>query len=130
MAIGSGVGTPVAPGTVTTYNPSLGSSSVPLHIYANIVGADECGFWGVRRDGQENAACGVIWRKYQRDRVMSALREAQETMQRVLGYPMVPTYVDEWAEYATPLVLQYARLIDFGVRTEVVCRAGDHGPIR
>lgn len=54
---------------------------------------------------------------------MSALREAQETMQRVLGYPMVPTYVDEWAEYATPLVLQYARLIDFGVRTEVVLEA-------
>lgn len=123
MATGSGVGTPVQPGVVTTYNPTLGSTSVPLHVYAQAVGADECGFWGVRRDGQEDAACGVIWRKYQRDRISSALREAQETMQRVLNYPMVPTYVDEWADYSNPLILKYARLINFGVRTEIQLEA-------
>lgn len=122
--IGGGVGTPVSPGSTIIGGVNVGSSAIPLCQYPAITGADECGFWGVRYDGQGNAACGYIWRKYQRDRLMSALAQAQESIENLLNYPLVPKFVEDRQVWGNPVLTKYARIIDFGRPVSYVIESG------
>lgn len=70
-----------------------GNCAVPLHRYAALIGYDEPAFWGVRYDGQEERACNGFWDEARRMQIANALNEAQWDIERIVGYPLCPTWV-------------------------------------
>lgn len=80
--------------------PFVEQSALSLARYAQIVGLDECNFWGVRYDGQPEYGCGSIWSKANRDMVAKALAQAQADIEAQLGYHLAPAWdVDEYHAY-------------------------------
>lgn len=139
MATGSGTGTPVtSPGIVPVTLPDAWPNcAVSLARYAQIIGYDECAFWGVRYDGQEQFACSTFWNEWQRQSVADALAQAQQMMEDILGYPLCPTwitgtipttgdarYVDEQGVVGNPVTTRWAHVLQAGVMAESVISDG------
>lgn len=124
--VSSGVGIP--PDTIPAPWPNC---AVPLARYADIIGYDQCAFWGVRYDGQESLECGTFWTEWERQSLADALAQAQQMIEDVLGYPLCPTfitgqlatdwrYVDEQPATGNPIVTRWAYILQPGVRAETV----------
>ena len=92
---GSGTGTPVSTSGIPPVNipDAWPNCAVSLARYAEIIGYDECAFWGVRYDGQEAFNCSTFWSEWQRQEVADALSQAQHMLEDVLGYPLCPTWI-------------------------------------
>ncbi len=134
---GSGSGTPI-PATTTTPASGLEALSIcalSLPEYANIIGYDECAFFGVAYDGQIDYDCRMFWTEWQRMDVYRALSEAQELMESVVGYPLCPTWIvgapESFGEqryvdtqgYSNPTLTKWGHIIAAGVRTESTLQA-------
>lgn len=79
--------------------PGYDNCAVPLHRYAQLIGYDEPMFWGVHYDGQEERACNSFWDEPKRLQIANALAEAQWDIERIIGYPLCPTWVTgEWTD--------------------------------
>lgn len=130
MATGSGVGIPIsAPGIGPVIFPDAWPNcAISLARYAQLIGYDECAFWGVRYDGQEQFECSTFWTEWQRQNIANALAEAQQMMEDILGYPLCPTwitgtipdsgdarYVDEQSAMGNPITTSWAHVLQAGV---------------
>lgn len=111
--------------------------AIPLARYAEIIGMDQCAFWGVGYDGQEQYACSTYWTEWQRNAVARALASAQQMLEDFIRWPLCPTWingeltddtdgrlVDEQAFYGNPLTTRWAYVIAVGVRAESVIASG------
>lgn len=111
--------------------------AIPLTRYAQIIGYDECAFFGVRYDGQEQFECSTFWSEWQRQSVADALSQAQGMMEDLLGYPLCPTwitgtipdtgdarYVDEQSAVGNPITTRWAHVLQAGVMAESVIGDG------
>lgn len=110
--------------------------ALTLADYARIIGYDECAFWGVFYDGQIEYDCRMFWTEWQRMDVLRALIEAQQLMERELGYPLSRTWVvgqpEEFGEqervdsqdYQGRILLRYGYLIRNGVKATATLAAG------
>lgn len=66
---------------------------VSLARYVQIIGHDECAFWGITYEGQPSVQCNTIWTESQRQMVKSALLDAQTQIEDYLRYPICPTWI-------------------------------------
>lgn len=136
---GSGTGTPIPfQPTVVDYSLlPIGICAMSLPEYASMIGYDECAFYGVYYDGQIEYDCRMFWTEWQRLDVYRSLREAQELMENVMGYPLCRTwvtgqptefgnqfYVDEQDYTSNPLLLRWGHFIQAGVRATSTLAAG------
>jgi hypothetical protein len=132
---GSGIGVPVTTTAISTLEP-LASCALSLSDYANIIGYDECAFFGVAYDGQIEYDCRMFWTEWQRLDVYRALVEAQQILETELRYPLCPTWVigtpEEYGEQryvdiqpsGNPLLTKWGFLIASGVRAEATLASG------
>lgn len=112
--------------TVST-TPSLLTDmlAVPLARYAQIVGYNEAAFFGVQQAGQEEYACRTIWTHWQRMAVARALQVAQSEIERVAGYSLTPTWVDdEQHDYSRVIVLDKSHVSVLGAKLVDVIHSG------
>lgn len=128
MATGSGTGTPVSGGTPPTSIPApLPRSCISLSRYAERIGFDECGFFGVVQSppGQVHTN-RPLWKRAERTRVAHFLAEAQAEIEQVIRYPLCPTwYADEAHDYTYPLKTKWANVIEVGVMATDDISAGE-----
>jgi len=97
----------------------ISRSVVSLPRYAKLIGYRECAFFGVSHEENPSFACREIWTKSQRDDISAYLQEAQETIERVLEYPLEPTWIaDERHDINTILITDWGRIIEAGIRAE------------
>lgn len=68
-----------------------GAVSIPA--YANILGISECGLWGVVPPNNERSQCKTVWTKRERDILARYLSEAQEEIEREIGFFLQPKWV-------------------------------------
>lgn len=137
---GGGTGTPVSVSLpAVPYDPyeaggDYGNCAVPLHRYAQLISYDECAFWGVRYDGQEERECNSLWTEIQRSAVAVALAEAQADIEGVVGYPLCPTWVGgdgdltgRWSDVQSVegvYMTRYGYVITPGIRAESTIASG------
>lgn len=83
--------------------------------YCEVLGIDECGFWGVYYDGQpEN--CRTLWIKTERDMVQRQLLEAQEELEEITRYPLTTCWIQgDRQPYKFPLIARWNKVIQGGV---------------
>lgn len=112
--------------------------AISLPKYAQMIGYDECAFFGVVYEGQAQAACNDLWSEYQRLEMAQALAEAQADMEDVIGYPLCPTWivgtpdeepggdlrrVDQQA-YSRVQAARYPHVLEVGARATETVAAG------
>lgn len=132
---GSGTGTPVAGGGIppTTIPDAWPNCAVSLSRYQQIIGYDECAFWGVTYTGQSEFECTQFWSEWMRQSVADALGQAQQMIEDIVNYPLCPTwitgaydtdedprYVDQQIAVGNPIVTRWAKVIQAGVMAESV----------
>jgi hypothetical protein len=72
-----------------------GDLSVPLALYAQIVGLDECAFWGVSVDTpSQGETCPTVWLLRERKTMARALLEAQEEVENLVRYPLATRWIE------------------------------------
>lgn len=65
-----------------------------LERYAQLTGYSECALYGVNRSGDPHSDCGDrIWGLSQRLLLVKYLREAQDEIEDVVGYPLAPRWI-------------------------------------
>lgn len=98
---GTGVGTPIAPGPVppTVIIPEWCTGALPLSRYATQYNGYECGFWGV---SNANEPRNSIWTLFQRQELARALCEAQEEIEKVVGYFLQPKWIEDEPHACSP----------------------------
>jgi hypothetical protein len=99
------------------------SMAVPLPLYAQTIGVDECAFWGVNT-GNQQSGCSAIWQLDERQLVARYLAEAQEEIERVTGYPLQPTWFTAEIHYTNPAMLRHSKVNAMGVRATAVIASG------
>lgn len=124
--VGSGTITPVGPGVPPSTIPAaLPASCISQVRYCEIIGINECAFFGVSRDDQEQYACGTIWTMYERNIIARYRAEAQDEIEAVTRYPMCPTwFADERRPYSWPLKSKWGHVIAGGVMATTSIAAG------
>lgn len=117
MADNKSHGTPVTGSpTITVLNAPVGTC-VTLPRYCEIVGLDECAFYGVYYTGQEDYGCGTIWNYRDRNMIADYLAEAQEEIEQVVGFKLCPTWTtDEYHPYTIPVISTWKKVIAAGVQ--------------
>lgn len=103
------------------------ASTVKLAEYAAAISVCECAFWGVRNSPcPDEQGCRDIWEKDDRDRIAYYLAEAQEEIERELGFFIGYKWVtSERHPYARPIVADWGYIIAGGVRAETDISAGE-----
>ena len=101
--------------------------AVPLALYAQKVGIPECSFWGVHRASDPDAACRTDpWKKPERDMVARELLRAQEMIERVVNFSLVPEWVSaERRPYRCPVTTKVKRVIEAGIRATAEISLGE-----
>lgn len=93
------------------------TSAVLLASYAQLIGVQECAFWGVNNGTAPAHACRQIWSLHDRNLVASYLAEAQAAMERVLNYPLGRRwFANEQHPYSVPVQARWGHVIAAGVR--------------
>jgi hypothetical protein len=96
------------------------ASTVKLAEYAQSIQVCECSFWGVRNSPcPDREACRDVWTKTQRDEIAFYLAEAQEELERKIGYFIGYKWVTEerWA-YTAPVQAKWGYIVAGGVKAE------------
>ena len=137
MATGSGTGTPIQPSGVTpTITPDAWPNcAVSLARYAQLIGYDECAFFGVSYDGQEQFECATFWTEWQRQNIAESLAQAQQMLEDMIGYPLCPTWVtgtigndgrmvDQQDVVGNPITTKWGMVLQAGVRATATIEAG------
>lgn len=131
MATGGGVGIPVISevpsGIIASAIPG---TAVSLPRYAQIIGYDECAFWGVTYDGQEQFSCSTFWTEWQRMNVAIYMRQAQQLIENVLNFPLCLTwiigeidqgdarFIDQQMWHGNPMITRWGMVHRGGVMAE------------
>lgn len=116
---GSTTGTPVVVGTYSGTPTAYLASAVSLARYAEIIQYSQCAFFGVSHEDNELYACREIWTQAQRDEVAFYLKQAQNKIESIIGYPLVPTWISsEKAPYKSKIMTKKAKLLQMGARAE------------
>lgn len=101
-------------------------SALPLYRYAQRVGYTECAFFGVSHPDNTQYACREIWSESQRRDVASALSEAQESIESILNYRMMPTWaVNEQYPFSFPLLTKWGKIIALGISKMTAISLGE-----
>ncbi len=100
--------------------------AVRLAEYPHVIGIPEDQFWGILNpDTYGDEACNPIWTYDMRQMVAYYLKEAQEEIEKVCGYPLAPRWiVDEQQYYGFPLLAKWNKLIEAGFRHVDTIQAG------
>lgn len=116
MATGSGVGYPIGGIVPSVSTGGYYASAISLATYAQIIGYRECAFFGVSHPDNERFGCREIWTKQNRDEISRYLVEAQEEIEKVVGYPMQQKWiVGEKHKLKLKILTKSTRLISPGV---------------
>jgi len=123
---GSGTGTPVTCGVVPDTVPeALRRTCVSLVRYGKLTNYNECSLFGVRHD--QDTRCFGIFSQFDRDNILYYLAESLEEIERVLKYPLCPTwYTDEVHPNHYPHLTLWKKVIAGGIRGSTDIAAG-HG---
>lgn len=117
---GSGTGTPIS-GSIATTDPTVTVySAVPLARYAEIINYSQDAFFGVANAIDNRYACRDIWTLQERQDAAFYLREAQDDIENVIGYPLVPKWVTEKLPFRRPVVVSDKHVVEPGVLTEEI----------
>ncbi len=117
---GSGKLTPVGPGVPPSTIPAaLPASCISLARYAEIIGADECAFWGVLRAGFQARECNDFWTERERWQIARYLSEAQAEIEQEIGYALCRRwFTDELHGCTAPIIAESGYVVAGGVRGE------------
>jgi len=108
-----------------TLPSALPNTAISLAEYAAFISYDECAFFGVAYDGQEQFDCRTQWTEAQRLAIAGALANAQTLLQDMLGFYLYPTWVTDEQDYISRLLLaQYGNLIQTGKQAISTLAAG------
>lgn len=99
---------------------ALPRSCISLARYAFLTGYSECAISGVNNPTDAHGDCeNPIWTEFQRNTLLRYLSIAQSKIEKVLKYPLCPTYyAAEEHIYRFPLHTDWVRLIAAGIRAE------------
>lgn len=132
MSSGSGtihpIPSPVSPSNVPTLAlpEAWPNCAVTLTMYQQYVGYDEAAFWGVTYDGQEELACNMLWTGRKRDQLANALAEAQSMFESVCGYPLCPTWIEDFQPCPhNPITTKNSKLIVMGKKSTSVIASSE-----
>lgn len=122
---------------MTTIPDAWPNCAVSLSRYQQIIGVDECSFWGVTYTGQSQFECTDMWSEWQRQNISDALAMAQQLIEDIVNYPLCPTwitgaydidedprYVDQQAGIGNPVVTRWTKIIQAGVQATSTIQAG------
>lgn len=110
---------------IPTLHTTAETSALKLARYVQILGLDECGFWGVVSPSGTQRNCRTIWTLQQRSNVARSLAEAQVEIEQIVGYPVGLRWITELKrEYRCPSLTKYGYVIQGGVRAVSVIAAG------
>lgn len=98
-------------------------SAVPLARYAQILGINECAFWGVT--GSDDYACHKVWTLEERRRLARYLAEAQDEIEQLVGYPLSPRYfASEQHPYLPTVHTRWGKVIETGIKATSAISTG------
>lgn len=105
--------------------------ALSLERYAQLIGFSECAIYGVNNPGKNYNDCdNKIWTLSQRVLAVKYLREAQDEIEQVVGYPLAPRWIAAeqhplYSACMTKVVhAKYGKLIAAGQKAETVIDAG------
>ena len=91
--------------------------AVPLPLYAQIIGYQECQFFGVRDDNAADYACRKVWLKSQRDEMAYYLAEAQDEIEQHANYYLKARWTtNEDKPYSYPVLTDWRKVIAGGIK--------------
>jgi hypothetical protein len=102
------------------------ASTVKLAEYAQSIQVCECAFWGIRNSPcPDREACRDVWMKPQRDEIAYYLAEAQEELEREVGFFIGHKWItaERWP-YSAPIQARWGYIVSGGVRAESDIGAG------
>lgn len=100
--------------------------AVTLPRYAQLIEYAECPFFGVSRPDIMQWDCRTIWTKHERDTVLKYLREGQEEIEHIVGYPLNRRwFTDEQHPYALPVMANRGYVVSGGVRATTDISLGE-----
>lgn len=117
--------------TVVTIPQMLSeATALPLARYAQILGYNECQFWGVN-DGSQLTNCRGIWLLSERLMIARYLREAQIEIEREINYALSTWrwFTEKKREFKCPVEARIGYVIEGGVRAVsniAIAEAVDH----
>jgi len=92
------------------------TSAIPLARYAEIIGYQDCAFFGVAHPANDRYACREIWTKPQREDAQFYLSEAQAELEKVIGYPLTPRWiVNEVHPFGYKIITNLTKVIELGI---------------
>lgn len=92
-------------------------SAVKLARYAQLADYAEDQFFGINNPTTQQEACKEIWTLRMRKQLAKYLREAQDEIELVCGYPLIARWiVDEPHPYKNPIHAKYGKLIAAGIK--------------
>lgn len=101
---------------MTVFGTPLRTSALPLARYAEIIGYQDCAFFGVAHPDNDNFACREIWTKFQRDEIQRHLAEAEDEIEGVIGYPLAPKWItDEVHPIGYKIITEKTNVIELGI---------------
>ncbi len=122
---------------MTTIPDAWPNCAVSLARYQQIIGVDECAFWGVAYTGQSEFECSQFWSEWQRQSVADALAQAQQMIEDIVNYPLCPTwitgaydsaedprYIDQQWAIDNPVVTRWVKIIQAGIQATSTIQAG------
>lgn len=90
-------------------------SAVKLARYTQIIGTDECAFFGVNSGASPAYACRQIWSLHDRNLIAKYLNEAQIELETVLGFPIGPRwFASEPQPYNCPVQSRWGYVLATG----------------
>ena len=99
--------------------------AVPLWRYAYRVGYREAAFFGVMHPDNHLWECRQIWSESQRQMIEWALLEAQEEIEAVVGFPLVPKWITGERQVFRPIIqTRLSEVIAGGVMADTMVQAG------
>lgn len=102
------------------------SSTVKLAQYAQAIQVCECAMWGVSNSGCDTQGCRDIWVKSQRDEIAYYLAEAQEELEREIGYHIGYKWdTNERHQYGRPVKTVWGYVVAGGTRATSIISAGE-----
>jgi len=98
------------------------NGALSLVRYSQIIGYNECAFFGVSSPSNIKYACREIWGQPQRDEIQNYLLEAEGMLRDVIGYPLKPTFIeDEQHEDKLSIITKWSKLLCVGIKgTEII----------
>jgi len=104
---------------VTVYGYSYPHSVLSLARYAELIGYQDCSFFGFSHPDRTSYACTEIWTNQQRNEILRTLQDAQLELEREIGYHIESKWiVAEKHPFRKVITLDKGYLIALGIKAE------------